>query len=82
MESALQHLGTQDVPRLRIGVGPQPPGLDAADYVLSRFTAEEEKDLAPLLEDAASAVRLAVENGIEAAMNRFNAPPKSEGLPG
>ena len=82
MESALQHLGTRDVPRLRIGVGPQPPGMDSADYVLSRFSAEEEKLLAPVLEDAASAVGLAAEQGIEAAMNRFNAPPKGEELPG
>jgi PTH1 family peptidyl-tRNA hydrolase len=82
MESALQHLGTSDVPRLRIGIGPQPPGLDSADFVLSRFSAEEEKLLGAALEAAASAVQLAAENGIEAAMNRFNAPPKSEEAPG
>jgi PTH1 family peptidyl-tRNA hydrolase len=78
MESTLQHLGTKDVPRLRIGIGPQPIGMDSADYVLSRFTAEEEKLLATVLDDAAAAVRVAVESGIEAAMNRFNALPKTE----
>ena len=78
MESTLQHLGTKDVPRLRIGVGPQPQGMDSADYVLSRFTAEEERLFVTVLDDAAAAVRVAVESGIAAAMNRFNAPPKTE----
>jgi PTH1 family peptidyl-tRNA hydrolase len=78
MESTLQNLGTHDVPRLRIGVGPQPPGMDSADFVLSRFSPDEEKVLAAVLDDAAAAVRVAVESGIEAAMNRFNAPPKTE----
>ena len=78
MESTLQHLGTKDVPRLRIGVGPQPTGMDSADFVLSRFTAEEERLFVTVLDDAAAAVRVAVESGIAAAMNRFNAPPKTE----
>jgi PTH1 family peptidyl-tRNA hydrolase len=78
MQSTLQHLGTQDVPRLRIGVGPQPQGLDSAVFVLSRFTPDEEKSLVAVLDDAAAAVRVAVESGVEAAMNRFNAPPRTE----
>ncbi|MCX5795461.1 MAG: aminoacyl-tRNA hydrolase [Elusimicrobia bacterium] len=82
MESTLQHLGTKDVPRLRIGVGPQPPGMDSADYVLSRFSSEEEKLLATVLDDAVAAVRVASESGLDAAMNRFNAPPKTEEAPG
>jgi PTH1 family peptidyl-tRNA hydrolase len=82
MQSTLQHLGTQDVPRLRIGIGPQPPGLDSAAFVLARFSPEEEQALAAVLEDAAAAVRVAVESGLDAAMNRFNAAPKSEEAPG
>jgi PTH1 family peptidyl-tRNA hydrolase len=82
MQSTLQHLGTQDVPRLRIGIGPQPPGLDSAAFVLARFSSEEEQALAAVLEDAAAAVRVAVESGLDAAMNRFNAAPKSEEAPG
>jgi PTH1 family peptidyl-tRNA hydrolase len=78
MESTLQHLGTKDVPRLRIGIGPQPPGLDSAIFVLSRFTPDEEQTLAAVLDDAAAAVSVAVESGLEAAMNRFNAPPRTE----
>jgi PTH1 family peptidyl-tRNA hydrolase len=75
MQSTLQHLGTQDVPRLRIGIGPQPSGMDSAVFVLSRFSSEEEKALAVALGDAAAAVRVAVESGIEAAMNRYNPAP-------
>ncbi len=72
MQSTLQHLGTQDVPRLRIGIGPQPPGMDSAVFVLSRFGLDEEKVLAAVLDDATAAVRVAVESGLEAAMNRYN----------
>jgi PTH1 family peptidyl-tRNA hydrolase len=78
MESTLQSLGTKDVPRLRIGIGPQPSGMDSADFVLSRFSADEEKALAAVLDEAAVAVRVAVESGLEEAMNRFNAPPKPD----
>jgi PTH1 family peptidyl-tRNA hydrolase len=72
MQSTLQHLGTQDVPRLRIGIGPQPAGMDSAVFVLSRFGPEEEEALAAVLDDAVSAVGVAVESGLEAAMNRYN----------
>jgi len=75
MQSTLQHLGTQDVPRLRIGIGPQPPGMDSADFVLARFSPDEEKALAAVLDDAAAAVRVAAESGLEAAMNRYNPAP-------
>ena len=78
MESTLQNLGTLDVPRLRIGVGPQPAGMDSAAFVLSRFSPDEEKTLAAVLDEAVAAVRVAVESGLAAAMNRFNAPPKTE----
>jgi PTH1 family peptidyl-tRNA hydrolase len=82
MESTLQNLGTQDVPRLRIGIGPQPPGMDSARFVLSRFSPAEEKVLAAVLDYAALAVRVAAESGLAAAMTRFNAPPKTEEAPG
>jgi len=73
MQSVIDELGTPDVPRLRIGVGPLPQGEDPADFVLRRMSAAEAKELAPALDRAAEAVRIAVAGGMEKAMNAFNA---------
>ncbi len=75
MLSIIQTLGTEEIPRLRVGVGPQPAGWDSADFVLSRFSAAEEKLLGEVLERSAEAVRLALDQGVAAAMNRFNPAP-------
>lgn len=72
MKSLIAHLGGQNFPRVRIGVGAKPEGWDLADHVLSHFTAEE----LPVMEEgtkrAAAAVEAIVSDGVEAAMNRFN----------
>jgi PTH1 family peptidyl-tRNA hydrolase len=69
----LRHLGTQDVARLRIGIG-QPPGrMAATDFVLSRFRSDEQEAVENALERAADGVETWVAQGIDAAMNRFNA---------
>lgn len=73
MESVISCLGTQDVPRLRLGVGPQPAGMDSARFVLSRFSAGEQKTLGEVLETAADAVAAVAGSDLEAAMNRYNA---------
>lgn len=70
MSSVLSALGTQDVPRLRIGIG-RPQG-DAAAYVLSRFSPEERPIVDEAIERAADAVEVILQEGVEAAMNRFN----------
>lgn len=72
MLSILRHLGTEEVPRLRLGIGPQPEKMDSADFVLSRFKPAEEKDLADGLARAEDAVRLVRDEGLDAAMNRYN----------
>lgn len=72
LESILQHCGGEAIPRLRIGVGPQPPDADSAQFVLAPFSVAEERRLAHLLPLAWEAVDVAVRDGIEAAMNRFN----------
>lgn len=68
----LARLGTNAVPRLRIGVGPLPAGRTSADFVLGRFTKDERPAIAALVERAADAVEEWVGAGIEAAMNRYN----------
>jgi PTH1 family peptidyl-tRNA hydrolase len=75
MKSIIAHMGTEEVPRLRLGVGPQPERMDSADFVLSRFKPSEEKDLEEGLSRAAEAVRLARDESVEAAMNLFNPAP-------
>jgi PTH1 family peptidyl-tRNA hydrolase len=67
-----QRLGTTQYPRLRIGIGSPPAGWDAADFVLGRFRPEERAVIEPALERAADAVVVWLEQGIEAAMNRYN----------
>jgi PTH1 family peptidyl-tRNA hydrolase len=70
VEAALQR---QDYARLRIGVGPVPPGQEGlADFVLGPLTREEDVAIADLLEPMAEAVECWLAEGIERAMNRFN----------
>ena len=77
MQSALDHLGTDEVPRLRIGIGPAPGGQDPKDFVLGRFKPAERDSVTAALDLAASAVLASIEDGVEAAMNRFNPEAKA-----
>lgn len=72
MRSIIEHLGTLDFPRLRIGIGRPPGAMDPAAYVLQDFSADEELVLEETLERALIAVEAWVGEGIEAAMNRCN----------
>lgn len=72
IKSIIQHMGTQEFPRIRIGVGDKPRGWDLADYVLSRFSKEEEPCIREALEEASKACELIITEGVEAAMNRYN----------
>lgn len=80
LKSLTYHLQSDRFPRMRIGIG-RPGGGDAADYVLEPFTPQEETGLDPVLAAAAGAARLFIEEGIHAAMNRFNAPKNKALLP-
>ena len=72
LRSLIEHLGTADFVRVRIGVGRPDPGRDAADYVLSPFSADEREAAAGSVARAADAVRDIVLEGAVKAMNRFN----------
>lgn len=73
IKSIIAELGSQDFPRVKIGVGAKPhKDADLADWVLSGFTATEEKALSVSLKNAADAAICIVEKGVYEAANRFN----------
>ncbi len=73
LASCLQVLATDAVPRLRIGVGTEALPSDLNQFVLSRFASSERPQMQRALEQAADACETWVRDGIEAAMNRYNA---------
>lgn len=72
IKSIIAHLGTQEFPRIRVGVGAKPPRMDLADYVLSRFSKGEQELMEDAFKEAALAASMIVSSGTEPAMNRFN----------
>ena len=73
IKSIIQELGSQDFPRVKIGVGAKPnPDFDLADWVLSTYSASEEKALAVSLKNAADAALAVIDHGVPEAANRFN----------
>ena len=77
IKSIIQELGSQEFPRVKIGVGAKPhPDFDLADWVLSHFTAQEDKALQPALERAAEAALAIIDHGIYETANRFNGSGK------
>lgn len=72
LESAIAELGTEEVPRLRIGIGKEGLHGDLTDYVLGRFTPEELIVIDHVLQRAVAAIDLFYEEGIERMMNEIN----------
>ena len=68
----LARLGTTTVPRLRLGIGPVPPGWKPADFVLGRFAKDERERVGAMIGRAAEAAEEWAALGIQAAMNRYN----------
>jgi PTH1 family peptidyl-tRNA hydrolase len=75
MISIIDRLGTQQFPRLRLGIGRPPGRMDAASYVLQEFHRTEAEQLAVMLERASEAALVFVTQGLVAAMNIFNINP-------
>ncbi|HVN54112.1 MAG TPA: aminoacyl-tRNA hydrolase [Anaerolineaceae bacterium] len=74
VSSIIEKVGTQDFPRLRLGIGRPPGRMDPADYVLEPFSAEEKPLVFTVLEKASEAVLVYIERGLEPAMNLYNGP--------
>jgi len=73
MENILYLTGSDEFPRIKIGVGHKPhPDMDLADWVLSRFSPAEAKALEALLPDVREGLELILEGSIEEAMNKYN----------
>jgi len=73
LKSIIQHLGTDQFPRIKIGVGGKPhPDYDMADWVLGRLQGEDRKVMEDAAKRAAEAVACYLEDGPQRAMNRYN----------
>ena len=72
IKSLIACMGTMDFPRIKIGVGQKPPFLDLADYVLGHFSAGEKEIMEEAFREAAKGAVCFLEEGPEAAMNRYN----------
>ena len=73
LKNIIQHLGTDQFPRLRVGVGEKPhPDYDMADWVLGKFTGEDKKKIDASVKRAADAVAGIHSEGIDRGMGKFN----------
>lgn len=72
LKSLIAKLNTQAFPRLRLGIAPDHPLTNSADFVLSEFSRKEREPLATMVEQAADAVEVLLTKGIAEAMNRYN----------
>ena len=72
IKNIISHLGSEEFPRIKIGVGDKPKEWDLADYVLSRFQREEEPVVREALEKTSEAVKSIITSGMTAAMNIYN----------
>ena len=73
LKNIIQHLGTDQFPRVKVGVGQKPhPDYDMADWVLGKFQGEDKKAIDAAVARAADAVECYLKEGATKAMNRFN----------
>jgi len=72
LASLIEHLQTEDFPRVRLGIGPADPLVDLSDFVLGRFRPEERETIENLTSRAVSAMTTSLSFSLERAMNQFN----------
>jgi PTH1 family peptidyl-tRNA hydrolase len=73
--SIIEALGIEEFPRLRLGIGPVPEGVDMVDFVLSHCTADEVEPTKKMIATAAEAVLYALEHRLDEAMTKYNVNP-------
>lgn len=78
IKNIIAHLGSQEFPRIKVGVGAKPTRMDLADYVLSRFSKEEQPLMEDAFKEAAEAAVMMMTEGAEKAMNHYNTKKKKE----
>ena len=78
LKDIIRVLGTQNFTRIKIGVGGKPEGGDLVNHVLGHFTKDDEVLVRKALAQAAEAAVMIMEDGVQAAMNVYNAKPKKE----
>lgn len=72
MKSIIDQTGTQEIPRLRIGIGAPPGKMAMPNFVLSKFDAIEQKDLPQVIDTAITAIECYLKDGMERCMERYN----------
>ena len=72
IKNIIAHLGTQEFARIKVGVGEKPSRMDLADYVLGRFSADEQPVIREAAQLATQAVATIIADGPDVAMNKFN----------
>jgi len=77
LKNIILHLGHQDFMRIKVGVGEKPKGYDLADYVLGHFTKEERVKEDEAIGNVIEAIKLILDDELDAAMNRFNTKVQS-----
>ncbi len=75
LASIIYHLGTEDFPRLRLGIGPVPEGVPAEEFVLEKFKQSEVASAENMVERAAKAVSTWLKEGFEESASKFNLAP-------
>jgi len=79
IQSVISAVGTQEITRVRIGIGPDFPVGDGAKYVLSQLKKAQMEAVDRMLDDASEAVRVILADGVQAAMARFNRKAEEAG---
>ncbi len=76
IKSIINHMGTDAFNRIKVGIGEKPNGWDLADYVLAKFSKDDEPLILSGIDKASQAAGIFISLGIKDAMNKFNAKQK------